>query len=429
MRVLWFSDRVWRAILLAVAVALRFIGLGRADLWTDEIQTLHAIRLGWGELVRERLQAGHAPLYFLAEKAWCSLAGESQFALRVPSALAGVALLIPAWSMLRRLLGESGAWWGTALLALHPLFVELSREARMYPLLALAFLVAADRAVAALDGERAGVSFWIAAAAGPLIHPTWGMAALPFLAWMLLERRSASAEARRSSLAAVLGIGASLVLLAAVLSVSEPQRQVLTRRPWPRELGVFALRVFAGSDLRLFHSPLAMIGVLAPWTLHLVRGCVVATPRVRSLAFALGAGATLMSLVAGVAEGLPWGPARYVQIAVVGLAALYAASAAAMSADRGRNSRAPVLLLSMFLVSLYPVASPLTAWQDAARAIGTGASPVVVDDEHSRIVLAHYLGRDVSAGSPPPGAAAWLHASLDVSAGDRRVTLTPESAR
>jgi mannosyltransferase len=129
------SERVWFLAILAAALALRVVALGDADLWTDEIHTLHAVRLDVGAMVGERLAAGHAPVYFLIEKAWCSLFGTSQFALRLPSALFGAALLVPARSLFRRLAGEKAAWAGAALVAAHPLFVELAREARMYSLL------------------------------------------------------------------------------------------------------------------------------------------------------------------------------------------------------------------------------------------------------------------------------------------------------
>jgi hypothetical protein len=426
-RLLWFSDRVWRCVGFAVAALLRFVALGRADLWTDEIQTLHAVRLDWAAMTSERLAAGHAPLYFFVEKAWTSVAGESQFALRAPAAVFGLLALVPAWSLFRRLAGESAAWWGTSLLALHPVFVELSREARMYSLLALVLLAFADGAAAALDGARPGAMFWAAALLGPLVHPTWGLALPPLAAWLAFERRSVADDAKRSSLAALLGIAGSLVLLCVLLAFATPQHQELTRRPWPRESGVFVLRIFAGSDLTPFHGFLAAAGVFGNWLIFAGYGWMHATPRVRRFALAWGVGVPATSVLVGLVGGVPWGPVRYVQAAAVGFSLLFAVAGSTLARARGRESRAPILLLVALLCSLFPFAAPATAWSDAAAKLADDPSPVVVPDESSRIVLAHYLGRDVYVGAAPPGAERVRRAALVVEAGRREVRITDEA--
>jgi hypothetical protein len=423
-RLLWFSDRVWRLVALAAALALRFAALGRADLWTDEIQTLHAVQLPMGDLVAERLHAGHVPLYFVVEKAWCDLFGTSQLVLRLPAAIFGVALLVPAWSLLRRLAGESAAWWGTALLAFHPLLVELSREARMYSLLGLCVLVLADRAAAALDGERPGAAFWIAAIVGPLVQPTWAFAAVPLALWVATEMRTIPPEERRPARAAFAGVVASVAVLLVAVWFAHPQRQLLTRRPWPREIAVFALRIFTGSDLSLFHSFLPCVAVVGCWGATLLRGATAGPPRARRLALWWGLGVPLASAAAAVVGGVPWGPARYVETAALGLCVLAAAGCAAMSAAAGRRSPAPVILLLCAAVSACPLVDPSVHWSRAAEELRDDPSPVVVDDESSRIVLAHYLGRDVLVGAPPPGATQWWRASLVVDGATRRVSLS-----
>jgi mannosyltransferase len=413
-----------RGLGLAAAIALRVVALGGADLSTDEIQTLHAVRLPFGEMVDERLAAGHAPLYFVAEKAWCSLAGTSQFALRLPSVIFGLLLLVPAWSLFRRVAGERTAWWGAAILALHPLMIELSREARMYPLLLLAVLAAADAAAASLDGERPGARFWAAVALGPLVHPTWGIAVAPLLAWLAIERRGAAADARRASGLTLAGLAASAALLAAVLLVAVPQHQELTRRAWGREVAVFGLRLFTGSDLRVFHGVLPIVAVAGLWGAFVAAGFARSAPRARRLALWWALGAPLASVAVGVAGGVPWGPARYVQVAAVAFTLL--AAAAAASIEKPRDTRAPLLLLLCVVSASYPIAAARTAWSTAAAQLAADPAPVVVDDESSRIVLAHYLGRDVHVGAPPAGAASWRRVSLDPASGGGRVRITAE---
>ena len=425
MRLLWFSNAVWRGIGLATAVALRVVALGRADLSTDEIQTLHAVRLPFREMLDERLAAGHAPLYFVAEKAWCAAFGTSQFALRFPSVLFGLLLLWPAWSLFRRVAGDKAAWWGAAILGLHPLMVELSREARMYPLLLLAVLVAADAAAASLDGERPGALFWAAAALGPLVHPTWGIAVLPLAAWLAVERRRASPETRRASAFALAGLLASALLLAAVLVVAVPQHQEMTRRAWLREAAVFILRIFAGSDLRPFHGFLALVAVVGIWGIRVLHGLGHAPARARRLALLWALGVPLLSVVVGLVGGVPWGPARYVQAAAVGFTLLASISAGADPSPR-KSGVGPILALLCTVASTFPLVDARVAWSRAASELSGEPSPVVVDDESSRIVLAHYLGRDVHVGAPPAGATAWRRVSIDPASGGARVRIATE---
>jgi hypothetical protein len=416
---------IGRGLALAAAVALRVVALGRDDLSTDEIQTLHAVQLPFGEMVTERLAAGHAPLYFAVDKAWCAVAGTSQFALRFPSVVFGLAALVPAWSLLRRVAGVRAAWWGAAILALHPLLIELSREARMYPMLLLAVLVAADRAAASLDGERPGAQFWIAGLLGPLVHPTWGIAAVPLLAWLVRERRDATPEARRASGAALAGLATGLAVLAAVLLVAVPQHQELTRRAWPREIGVFVLRMFMGSDLRPFHGVLPALAAVVLWGAFVLAGLGASTPRARRLAAWWAIGAPVASIAVGLAGGVPWGPARYVQIAAVGLAMFAAAAAAAI--EKPRDSRAPLLALLLEATSAYSRAEPRTPWSVAAASLRESPAPVVVDDESSRIVLSHYLGREVHIAAPPSGAPSWRRVSLDAASRGTHVAVATES--
>src|SRR6185295_1834597 len=124
------------------------------------------------------------------------------------------------------------------------------------------FVVLAESAVASLEGGRVRRRFWIAAALGPWVHPSWAFAILPLAAWVAWEGRrvgredevgdgvpdpAARAATRRAAVRLVAGLVASLVLLVALLATATPQHQVLTRRSWPAEIAVFALRPYLTS--------------------------------------------------------------------------------------------------------------------------------------------------------------------------------------
>jgi hypothetical protein len=244
---------------------------------------------------------------------------------------------------------------------------------------------------------------------------------LPLLAWFALERRAVSPESKRTSRAALVGLVASLAMLGVALAFAQPQHQELTRRPWPREIGVFVLRMFTGSDLSAFHETLLCVGFVVVWLSALIAGARMATGRERRFAAWIGLGVPVVAVAAGLAGGVPWGPARYVAFGVVGIVVLLAIAARPQFPVMAATM--PILLLSMSLLRT----SDRTVWSDAAKWMPDDSIPVVVDDEPTRIVLSHYLGRDVYVGEPPPSATTWRHATYGVALGRRRVRTTTET--
>src|SRR6187399_367823 len=88
--------RVPRALiaLTALAAALRLPTLGSQSLWLDEVLTGNLARGTLGDLFHVvAQQEANPPLFYLVEWAWTPLAGTSEFALRLPSALCGIALV------------------------------------------------------------------------------------------------------------------------------------------------------------------------------------------------------------------------------------------------------------------------------------------------------------------------------------------------
>src|SRR5207248_2423116 len=63
--------------------------------------------------------------------------GDGEIALRLPSALAGIATVAVAWGIGRELAGARAAAACAALVAVNPLFVWYSQEARVYALFVL----------------------------------------------------------------------------------------------------------------------------------------------------------------------------------------------------------------------------------------------------------------------------------------------------
>jgi len=138
--------------LLGVGAGLRFHGLGRESLWNDELDSRRVSGApSAGEVVAKTLaEDGHPPTFNLLlheiERYW----GDSEAALRFPSALAGV-LAIAAMFILGLLLyGTAEGLLGAGLLTVLWCPIHYSQEARPYSLLLFFVLVASSCWVALL---------------------------------------------------------------------------------------------------------------------------------------------------------------------------------------------------------------------------------------------------------------------------------------
>ncbi len=146
----------WSPVLLTLlAVGLRLWGLGSESLWFDEGWSAVVARLD-GPTLRNVLATQPFPLYYALLHLWAGL-GDSEFSLRLLSALAG-ALTVPfLYALVRGFWGAPAARWAGLLLAISPLHIWYSQEARMY---ALATLWAAMASWALLQAARKPTLKW-----------------------------------------------------------------------------------------------------------------------------------------------------------------------------------------------------------------------------------------------------------------------------
>lgn len=123
----------WLLILaVGAALALRLVALDRKSLWLDEAATLRYAAQDLNDIVLAR-QDPHPPLYYVLMHYWTRL-GRSEFALRFPSALAGAAAIPLLYWLIREWGDRWSALTSAWLLAIAPLHVWYSQEARMYAL-------------------------------------------------------------------------------------------------------------------------------------------------------------------------------------------------------------------------------------------------------------------------------------------------------
>ena len=129
-------DAVWRKawvvflVLTLMALVVRLAWLGRKSMWLDEVYSLNRALLSVTQIV-ETQGDPHPPLFYVGLHYWLVF-GHDEFTLRLPSAMWGAVSV-----GLIYLLGKrwAGTWTGIAfaiLLAIAPIHVWFSQEARMY---------------------------------------------------------------------------------------------------------------------------------------------------------------------------------------------------------------------------------------------------------------------------------------------------------
>ncbi len=144
------SQAVVGVLLFALALALRLYRLGAQSLWLDEGGTWAEVTgKGWAALLADLFSPNAAyPLYHLLLKGWVALAGDSEWALRFPSALAGAAAVAASYLAALELGAMQGRPRGSRLLALGatpaplllataPFALWQAQDAKVYSLLLL----------------------------------------------------------------------------------------------------------------------------------------------------------------------------------------------------------------------------------------------------------------------------------------------------
>jgi hypothetical protein len=131
------ADRVLPVLIVLLAAVVRIHWIDHQSLWNDEGNTLRLIERTIPDLLSAATRDIHPPGYYLVLKAWAALTGDSEFALRAFSALAGVVTVAAVYALGRALFMPGVGMVAAFLTALHGFSVYYGQEARMYALVAL----------------------------------------------------------------------------------------------------------------------------------------------------------------------------------------------------------------------------------------------------------------------------------------------------
>jgi mannosyltransferase len=142
------------------AAALRLPFLGHQSLWLDEIFTREIVREASLSNLWNHVEATEStpPLFYVLE--WLAHA-RSTVALRLVPALALIAAVPVAYLAFRRLVGQRAALAGAAILAVNPMLVFYSTDARSFGLFVLCALLSVWAFSALLeDASRRRFGLW-----------------------------------------------------------------------------------------------------------------------------------------------------------------------------------------------------------------------------------------------------------------------------
>jgi 4-amino-4-deoxy-L-arabinose transferase-like glycosyltransferase len=193
--------------LVVLAAALRLSTLGLQSFWFDEAFTpVHVLHPSLFKTLDSITKTENSPpLWYIVEWVDYRLFGTSEWALRLPSALAGIALVPVAWGIGRELSGRATAIATAAIVTVSPIFVWYSQEARVYGLYALASAVLILCFLRLLErpGDRGRlIAFAVAGILALLTHYFTAFLLIGMGVWLL-----ARPDTRRAAIAPLVAIG------------------------------------------------------------------------------------------------------------------------------------------------------------------------------------------------------------------------------
>ncbi|MEX2107087.1 MAG: glycosyltransferase family 39 protein [Solirubrobacterales bacterium] len=205
-RVFWIV-----AGLTVLAAVLRFATLGVQSYHHDEIVTAsRVLRNGfWHAMDAVGFSESAPPLYYALAWVWTQVTGSGEFGLRSLSAAAGVATVPVVYLIGLELRGRRAGLMAAALVAVNPMLLWYSQEARAYSLLVLLCAVSLLYCIRALrHGHRRDFTAWGIASALALGTHYFAVFAVAAEAVLLLRRQG------RASLTGLWIVGLASLLLA-----------------------------------------------------------------------------------------------------------------------------------------------------------------------------------------------------------------------
>jgi uncharacterized membrane protein len=393
------------AALTLLAAAIRLSTLDLQSFWYDEAFTpVHVLHPSLWATLRSVVHSENTPpLWYVIEWADSRVLGTGEVALRLPSALAGIATVPVAWAIGRELETSARrvAIGCAAFVAVNPLFVWYSQEARAYGLFVLmgALAMLCFLRVRREPTARRMAAFAVAGALALLTHYFAVFLLIPMVLALLWDRAT-----RRLALPAAVAVGiVGLALLPLISAQGGHGTQWIGRWPLRERLEAipqYYLTGYSGSPLGHGIELLVALPILAGLAVGLwrMRGPGRApSPRAGRgalLALAIAACGVLIPIVL-VAFGADYLAPRNLVAAMIPLTALIALVVLWPGSGRIGIALAAAIALAFLLVSIDVDLSPRLQrgnWRDVARALGgPPRERVITTVELGSVPLEYYL--------------------------------------
>jgi 4-amino-4-deoxy-L-arabinose transferase-like glycosyltransferase len=392
------------AVTLLAAVA-RLPTLGQQSYWLDEGYTVRLLRMSFSGMLHAIPKTESTPpLYYAAAWVWTRIFGDMEFGLRSLSALAGIATVPVAWAIARRVGGSRAAAIAGLLVAVSPLLVWFSQEARSY---ALATLLATVSVLCVAEWIQDRRGAWLA---GWALSAALGLATHYFMAFIvagevvLLWRAGPRPDRRLAGAVALVAVVALALVPLALAQRGTGHADYIAQGPLGTRLLQVPKQLLLGyaSPGQVITASLAAAAVLvgAVWPLAVDAGV-----RARARIPLLVGGAGVVVPVALAVVGIDFLDTRNL---LPTLPALYVAAAVGFAAPRGWP-RGGVLALALATISVVVlVLVDVTPrfqrdnWRGAESALGVARGPrvIVVTPASGVIPLQAYLPRAGALGAP-----------------------------
>ncbi|HEX8159731.1 MAG TPA: glycosyltransferase family 39 protein, partial [Solirubrobacteraceae bacterium] len=401
------------ALVCVIGAALRFATLDVQSLWFDEAVTAQLMRLDLPDLLHAIPGSESSPpLYYLLEWLWTQLFGTGEVGLRSLSALIGTVTIPAVWALGRRLGGNGAGLVAAALLAVNPMLVWFSQEARAYALLALLGALAALLWLRALELPTSSrlLAWGLVAALAMATHYYAIFLVGPQALWLVYR----APTARGRAIALALPVAAALVLAPLALeqrandSAAFISNSALATRltQVPKQ---FLLGYNSPLETLLALVSVAALGLAIGGLLLLVlrRVEVGEAARAGTLRLLAIAAAALVLPVLAAAAGEDHVITRNVLAVLPLAAALAGAGIAALGQAAPRAARAAAAAMCVVGVvgTVGVAADPALQrddWRGAARALGSAGAPRVIaaTPPASLVPLRYYLPGLRAQGDP-----------------------------
>ena len=347
---------------VAVAAALRFIGLG-SGLWFDEMVTLvESARLPIAEIVTHFPNVNVHPLYSVLAHVSLASFGESAWALRLPACLFGIGSVVMTYVLGVRVLTRAEAWASATILAVSYQHIWFSQNARGYTLMGFFALLSTYYLFRAADTRqtRDYVIYALACAAGVYTHLTMAFVVAGHVLVILGGRALGWRETLGQSLKPLLFAWAGATVLSmALYAPYAPNVLAHFGAERPRQAAELATGRWAVSEvIRNMLSGAGIVGALVAG-LAAVFGAWSFLRRA-PFAFALLVVPALVAGAAIVVLGQPMRPRFFFFVA--GAAALFVGRALGAIAERvsldPRRSATVIVVATFVVISTSAMALP-----------------------------------------------------------------------